>query len=323
MGLRTQADSASSTDPKDARVAILLAVYNGEAFLEPQVETLARQSASAIDLWISDDGSQDGSQAILNRVAASWAKGKVHLVAGPRRGFAENFRSLLTNRAIEADYFAFCDQDDIWDDDKLAAALEWLANQPKDKPALFCARTRTLTTNGTLTGFSPLFRREPSFRNAIVQSIAGGNTMVMNRAARAVVLEASCRSGFVSHDWWSYLIVAGVGGAVCYSPIARVGYRQHPGNLVGENNSWRARMFRLGHMLKGRFVRWNDRNMEGLALCEEMLTVDARETLRLFAQARSSPSVVTRLSSLIKSGVYRQTTLGQVGLFVACILKRL
>jgi glycosyltransferase involved in cell wall biosynthesis len=323
MNCQMQLEKALPVNSKSKRVAILIAVYNGEAFLERQFETLARQSVSSIDLWISDDGSKDGSREIVRKVAEGWGKGNVHQIEGPGQGFAENFRSLLTNPEIEADYFAFCDQDDLWDDDKLAIALEWLKTQRADVPALFCSRTKTITAEGESAGYSPLFRKKPSFRNAIVQSIAGGNTMVMNRAARSIMLEASRRTEFVSHDWWCYLIVTGVGGVVHYSPTAKIGYRQHPSNLVGENNSWRARMFRVGYLMKGRFMHWNDRNLAGLATCVDILSPEARETMQLFLQARSSSFLFTRLSALIRAGVYRQTLFGHIGLYVACILKRL
>ena len=84
---------------------------------------------------------------------------------------------------------------------------------------------------------SPLFRRPPSFRNALVQSLAGGNTMVLNRPARDLVALASRRARFVSHDWWAYLLVTGAGGAVHYSAKPLVRYRQHAHNLVGANTS--------------------------------------------------------------------------------------
>jgi hypothetical protein len=145
----------------------------------------------------------------------------------------------------------------------------------------------------------------------------------MNRAAREILVEASRRTSFVSHDWWSYIIITGVGGAVHYSPVAKIGYRQHAGNAIGKNNSWRARIGRLGQLLNGRFADWNDRNLAGLAACEDMLGQEARETMRLFSQARSSSSLVTRLRMLKRSGVYRQTLFGHIGLYVACILKRL
>jgi glycosyltransferase involved in cell wall biosynthesis len=314
-------DNCSSSCRND-RVAILLAVFNGAEFLQSQLDTLARQTVDNIDIWASDDGSKDNSVAILEQAARGWMKGDFRIAAGPRKGFAENFRALLTNPDIDADYFAFCDQDDLWDDDKLADALQWLSTQDAAIPALYCSRTRTITAEGKEVGYSPLFPKTPSFRNAIVQSIAGANTMVMNRAAMKVMREASRRTSFVSHDWWCYLVVTGVGGVVRYSPVARIGYRQHPGNLVGENASWSARMSRLTHLMKGRFVGWNDRNLAGLAACQDMLTAEALAVMRLFSTARTG-RFFERVAASLRSGVYRQTLFGQVGLYVACILKRL
>ncbi len=315
-------DVSKTTAEKEPRVAILLAVFNGARFLEQQIETLERQTVATIDIWVSDDGSTDGSIAILAKLAANWRKGEFRVAKGPGLGFAENFRALMTNPAIDGDYFAFCDQDDVWDDDKLADALAWLASQPVERPALYCTRTRSIDEKGTEIGCSPLFKRVPSFRNAIVQSIAGANTIVMNKAAWTHVREAARRTSFVSHDWWCYLIVTGVGGTVHYSPRAKIGYRQHGTNLVGENHSWRARMSRLSHLMKGRFVAWNQQNMTGLVACQDMLTPEARETIHLFARARNA-RLVSRLAALARARVYRQTLMGQVSLFVACMLKRL
>ena len=146
--------------------------------------------------------------------------------------------------------------------------------------------------------------------------------MVMNRAAHDLVAEASRRTDFVSHDWWCYMIVSGAGGNVYYCAQPRVGYRQHGGNLVGENNTWRARMSRLGFLMRGRFKEWNDRNLSGLAACADLLTDDARRTLELFIRSREG-RLSARLLSLWRSGAYRQTILGEWGLYLACIVRRL
>jgi glycosyltransferase involved in cell wall biosynthesis len=307
---------------RDKRVEVLLAVFNGAEFLQSQIDTLARQTIDKIDVCASDDGSKDRSMMILEQAARDWTRGSFRIVEGPQQGFAENFRSLLTNTGNDADYFAFCDQDDLWEEDKLAEALKWLAAQDEGTPALFCSRTRTITIDGRDAGFSPLFGKAPSFRNAMVQSIAGANTMVMNRAAWKVVCEASRRASFVSHDWWCYLIVTGVGGLVHYSPTARIGYRQHATNLVGENNSWRARFSRISYLMNGRFVRWNDQNIAALTVCQDMLTPDALAVMRLFIKAREV-GLFARITALLRSGVYRQTLFGQIGLYVACLLKKL
>lgn len=304
------------------RVAVLMAVRNGERFLAVQIASILSQRMDEIDLWISDDGSEDGTDAIVERVARDWAKGSVHRFHGPRRGFAENYRALMTQRDIDADYVAFCDQDDDWEEDKLSTAIAWLERQPPGLPCLYCSRTRIINEDGESTGTSPLFPRQPSFRNALVQSIAGGNTMVMNRAAHVAVREASSRTSFVSHDWWCYQIVTGVGGTVHYSPDPKIGYRQHSGNLVGENNSWRARIFRLRSMAQGRFQRWNERNIAALCACRDMLTPEATRVVELFQGARKGP-FWSRLIALRRSGVYRQTFLGHAGLYLACIVGKL
>lgn len=304
------------------RVAVLMAVRDGQSFLAQQLASLARQVSVRVDLWISDDGSRDASPDIVRRAADTWTLGRVHLLDGPRQGFAENFRSLMTRAEIEADCYAFCDQDDVWDEDKLAHAVDWLATQSPDRPALYCSRTRIISCDGKTIDYSPLFSRAPSFRNAVVQSIAGGNTMVMNRAARNLVMEASWRTGFVSHDWWCYLMVSGAGGTVHYCPDPRIGYRQHEDNLVGQNNTWRARMSRLHHLVRGRFQDWNDKNTAGLELCADLLTVDARRVLAHFSDSRRR-KLPGRVISLWRSGAYRQTAIGELGLYVACVIGRL
>src|SRR5207253_1787714 len=96
---------------------------------------------------------------------------------GPANGVCANFLSLATDPAIDADYFAFSDQDDVWYRDKLRRALTWLATVPGDVPALYCGRTELMSIDGRSYGLSPLFTRPPTFRNALVQNLGGGNTM--------------------------------------------------------------------------------------------------------------------------------------------------
>ncbi len=312
-----------STEPNELpRVAILLAVYNGERFLQEQIDALANQTWPSIDVWASDDGSSDGSAAILKRAAATWSKGSFRILSGPAMGFAENFRSLIVNDAITADHYAFCDQDDIWDPHKLEIAIAWLGQHNSSSPRVFCSGTHLTTAEGVVTGHSRNFSMPPAFRNAIVQSIAGGNTMVMNHAARAVVAEASRRCSFIAHDWWTYIVTTGAGGVVHRSAKPLVRYRQHGNNLLGENNSWGAQWVRLRQVTAGRYSRWNEQNLEALDRCEDLLTEDARQVVRLFSAARSG-GLGDRVRSLAKSGIYRQTIMGQLGLWVACVLKRL
>ncbi len=245
--------------------AVLLATYNGTRFLNEQIQSLANQSFPRIDVWASDDGSVDGTRDLLLSWAKRWQKGKFEVLRGPERGVSENFRWLLASRAIEADYFAFCDQDDIWDPDKIERAIEALQQVPSDRPALYCSRSRIIDERGIKIGLSPRFSRSPGFQNAIVQNIAGGNTMVLNRSAREAIRKtAAIKDSFGAHDWWCYIVVTAVGGVVKYCSLPRISYRQHSFNLIGHPESLLAQWPRVRHLFEGRFKRSNEANVTAL-----------------------------------------------------------
>lgn len=302
-------------------VTVLLATYNGEQFLDEQMASLAEQTWPSIDLVVSDDGSTDATLHILDRWAGSWRKGAFQTVSGPQQGFAANFRSLITTAPVQRGYFAFCDQDDVWLPGKLEKAIGIISGYSTGVPALYCSRTRLFPSeNGH--DLSPLFARPPSFLNALVQSIGGGNTMVMNEAAFSILQESCRRTVFVSHDWWAYLIVTGAGGVVHYDPEPEILYRQHAGNLVGNNSSIAARYDRLKMLLGGQFRRWMDENLSGLHACSDLLTMEARDQIASFEEARHG-KLVKRLHRLADARVYRQTREGQISLALACMLNRL
>jgi len=303
-------------------VVVLLATYNGARFLDDQLASIAAQGWPRIDIWASDDGSSDETTAILGAWRGRWGKGTFSIHAGPGRGFAENFRALLTGYDGDADYYAFCDQDDIWDEDKLSCAVARLAAQPRAQAALYCSRTRLVDEGGTPIGMSPLFARRPAFRNALVQSIAGGNTMVVNRAGFAILAESARRTAFVSHDWWAYLLVSGAGGAVCYDPEPHVSYRQHQENLVGNNVGFRARTGRLRRLIAGQLSDWNAANLAALECCADLLTDGNRAVAAQFRAARTA-GLPERLLGIARSRVYRQTRLQSATLWLAAAVNRL
>jgi glycosyltransferase involved in cell wall biosynthesis len=307
---------------KIARVVVLMCTYNGQDFLEKQLHSIQQQTWRDWHVAISDDGSQDATWNIANRYRYLWGEDKVSLWQGPRRGFAHNFISFVCNPALHADFYAWCDQDDVWDRDKLHAAVAWLQTVPATVPALYFGRTELISQAGEAMGYSPLFRRPPSFANALVQNIGGGNTMVLNQAARLLLQEAGEHLDIVSHDWWAYLLVTGVGGNVFYDARPYVHYRQHGGNLVGANSSWAARLVRLRMLFQGRFRHWNSINVAGLETIRSRLTDENRLILDQFKALRSR-RFPGRLLSLKRSGVYRQTVLGNLGLIMAAVIKEI
>lgn len=261
------------------KVAILLCTYHGQHYLADQLSSFAGQSHTNWEVWASDDGSEDDTHAILEAYQRQWPQGRLSMHFGPAEGFAANFLSLTCKADIHADYYAYSDQDDIWESNKLSRAVEWLKTIPESVPALYCSRTRLVDANNREIGLSPLFSKPPSFANALIQSLAGGNTMVFNNAARNLLREAGENVPVVTHDWWAYMVVTGCGGQVFYDAEPELRYRQHDGNLVGMNATWSARLKRIQMLWEGRFQRWNDCNIAALRTLSHRLTLENLEIL--------------------------------------------
>lgn len=308
-----------SSQPK---VAILLCTYHGQLYLRQQLDSFALQQHCNWEVWASDDGSKDDTHAILESYRAKWGAGKLTIHSGPSEGFVANFLSLACKASIKADYYAFSDQDDVWELDKLTRAVAWLETVPAEIPAIYCSRTRLVDADEREIGLSPLFKSPPSFAHALMQNIGGGNTMVFNNAARSLLQMAGDDVQVITHDWWAYLAVIGCGGMVHYDPVPTLRYRQHRNNLVGSNIDMAARIARIKLLWNGRFEALNSQHIDALKRIESRLTPESKATLKLFCEARNS-SLIPRIIGMLRAGVHRQTLLGNLGIWVATIFKKI
>jgi glycosyltransferase involved in cell wall biosynthesis len=304
------------------KVAILLCTYQGAKYLSAQLDSYFAQTHSNWEVLVSDDGSKDGTHEILEAYKSKWPARRLSVVSGAGEGFARNFLSVICNANTDAEYFAFSDQDDIWEADKLERAIKWLGTIPPSVPAIYCSRTKLIDAEGNFIGYSPLFSKPASFANALTQNIAGGNTMVLNRAAQHLLKEAGENISVVAHDWWAYMLINGAGGLVHYDPYPSVSYRQHNGNLIGVNASWKNRFNRFCKMWEGCHRRWNDTNIESLHLIQHQLTLENRKVLERFVQGRNA-GLIPRLFHFKRSGIYRQTLLANIGLIIAAVINKI
>ncbi len=307
---------------RSPRVSVLLALYNGARFLEEQLDSIAHQSHENWSLLIRDDGSRDRGVEVAHRFAAR-VRRDVRIFGGAHLGFARNFMTLLEEADPDTDYAAFCDQDDVWAPDKLSRAVSHLAGLPVSVPAFYCGRT--ILTDAALTpiGTAPHFKRPTGFKNALVQNIAGGNTMVFNRAALNLLrLAAGYKGDVPAHDWWAYQVVAGAGGIVIYDKEPMVRYRQHDQNLIGSNRGMSARIKRVRALLDGQLCRWSDQNIRALQAISPLLSPGSARTLTEFAELRATPCR-ERLRRFRSLGLYRQTDAGQAALLAAVALGRI
>lgn len=298
---------------KSPKVAILLATYNGQRFLSKQLDSLVNQTYTNWKVFVSDDGSEDNTINILDSYRSKLGNDRFAINAGPRSGFAINFLSMVHNDNINASYYAYADQDDIWETNKLQRAIDWLNTVPKSIPALYCSRTLLIDELDNKIGYSPLFVKPPSFTNALVQNIASGNTMVFNQAARDIIHQIA-PVNIVSHDWLTYIVVSGCGGKVYYDSQPSIRYRQHNNNLVGANSSWQNKLRRV---FTGKFKRWNECNISVIKSINR-LTPKNQLIFEQFLLAKQR-WLIPRCISFLGLGLYRQTLLGNMGLIVSVL----
>lgn len=299
-----------------------MSTYNGEKFLAEQLQSIEDQTHKNWRLVISDDGSSDGTLAIAKQFQQKWGSDRLEIRQGPQQGFCQNFLSMVCDSNIRADLYAFSDQDDVWMADKLARAVAYFnASNELQLPRAYGSRTQIVDEELNTLGFSPEFTLPRSFRNALVQSISGGNTQVFNQATKELLEQAGSQK-VVSHDWWLYQITKGAGGIFYYDPIPTLLYRQHSNAIVGANSSFRARIERTFYVLNGRFKNWNDINYNALCNIRHLLTKDSQDILDIFGRFRGA-NLKDRIRLLEVCGLYRQTWQGTFSLWLATIINKI
>ena len=216
-------------------VCILLSTYNGEKYLEEQLESLVRQEGVEIRILVRDDGSKDATCDILNKWQAAHP-GLVDFVQGENVGFAMSFTHLLQMAVVrypEAEYFAFCDQDDVWLPEKMQKAVEKLAAEAKDIPVAYCSNTRLVDSD--LQFIRMCWKRGEARltkERALIQSFATGCTMVFNRRA-AETYVSHLPEVIKVHDFLMYQLCMFL-GKVVYDENSYILYRQHGSNQIGQ-----------------------------------------------------------------------------------------
>ena len=206
-------------------VEVLMSTYQGERFIAEQVASVLAQTHGHLRLVVRDDGSRDGTLDVLAAVSDP----RLVVRSGSNLGLPEAFFRLLDESSDDADLWALCDQDDVWLPHKLERAVARLAGV--DGPALYCARVAVVDELLRPLYLHELPWRGPSFANALVQNIALGCTVVLNREARDL-LRGRWPRDCVMHDAWAYLVLAAF-GTVVYDHEPVVLYRQHGANSVG------------------------------------------------------------------------------------------
>lgn len=214
----------------ECKVCVVMSTYNGEKYLKEQVDSIMTQKDVNVILYARDDGSSDSTVSLLKGLDS-----RIIVEEGKNCGAKTSFLKALTE-APEAEYYAFADQDDVWDEDKLVTAIQKIQEEELRTPGrcvLYCGRTRLVdenlnviatsntSTSTTVNGFLRGQPRKPA-----------GCTMVFNKALREEITKYM-PTVFPMHDAWIYNVCLAIGGSVIYDPHPHINYRQHGNNAVG------------------------------------------------------------------------------------------
>jgi len=213
------------------KVTILMCTFNGEEYIEDQLDSLQCQTYQNWRLIVSDDGSTDKTLRILNQYKKKWGAKKIQIVKGPQFGFSANFMSLLQNKKYGGDYFFLSDQDDVWMPKKIE---DYLTIFKIKKVSLIGGSSVYVDQKLCKIGHSLIYSHRPSFSNALVQSMFGGNTIAFNAKLKNKIESINSKNPS-SYDWFLYIFTTLIGNHVYYMQEPKIFYRQHQHCLVGSN----------------------------------------------------------------------------------------
>ncbi len=223
-----------------SNIAILMATYNGECYLKEQIESLLAQTEKEWTLFIHDDGSTDSTKKIIQNYTEKYDFIK-ELDLPEGLGAKENFFALL--QAVDADYYFFCDQDDVWLKDKISISMQRmkqleLNNKAKETPLLVYTDLYVTDQNLKITHES-FFKKNKihpelihTFDDCATTSFVVGCTMLINKLAKQCIVFPATHADM--HDSWISLCTLKSGGIVSFIDQPLIYYRQHGNNTLGD-----------------------------------------------------------------------------------------
>lgn len=214
-------------------VTVLVATYNGEKFLKAQIDSLLVQKNVNVRILVRDDTSKDRTTEILDNYKR---RGCLDWYSGSHLGVEKNFLDLMKH-APSADYYAFCDQDDVWDQDKLYNAVIKLEQLDNSKPALYYSSLKLVNSDLRYISTHRANIERSDHGKFIFCGIAGC-TMVFNNALLNMCNKANPKF-LRMHDIWLFNVCLAMGGSYYADYEAFINYRQHGNNTVGlKKSSW-------------------------------------------------------------------------------------
>ncbi len=236
------------------KVNILLSTYNGEKYLEEQVESIQNQTFTDWNLLIRDDGSTDGTVSVIRSLAAR--DKRIRFINDgniANRGVVGSFYELV--KYEDADYYLFCDQDDYWLKDKIDTQIAEAQRHSADEPHM--NYMDPVVVNADLkTINSSMIRSQSGHANTLLvqeltENTVTGGVSLINRALAEKW--QGVNPDIMMHDWFLALCATAYGSLVFIDKPGEL-YRQHEANVLGARTlSKRLRTFAQPWKLVGKY----------------------------------------------------------------------
>lgn len=216
------------------KIDILMATYNGEKYIEEQINSILNQSYKNIRLIISDDCSNDNTREILKKLASKDERISLNLQE-KNLGVVSNFEYLLNK--VTSEIFMFADQDDIWKVFKVENTLKKMLETDSDLVytdlEVVDENLKTIHSSyWMLKGLKNKIKKYNNFEALYLNNFITGCTMMVKSNWIQKVLPLPKESNYILHDYWIALLVA-QNGNINYLDEATIKYRQHSDNSVG------------------------------------------------------------------------------------------
>ncbi len=278
------------------RVYVMMASYNGEAYIAQQIESILAQKEVEVFLVVSDDGSKDSTPQICVNYARRF-KNFSFRTNNTNKGASKNFMDMLYNADLSHyDYFAFADQDDVWLPKKLHYAVEKLSDH-QETPTLYYSDVCNVDEN-LKNGRNEYFPFKPyaqSLETLLIVNWACGCTMVLNK--KLTVLLSKIRPEYFPrfHDTWVHLVAMTCGSVIEDLDNAYILRRITGENQVGESDFGIVDRKRLKEirscLLKPANAKDRWATNQAMLLekhCSQYMDEKSRKTIKLFASMPNS-----------------------------------
>lgn len=221
-------------------VTVVIASYNGEKYISEQIESVLNQKGVKLNILIRDDGSTDKTKEILDKYQKKYSNIKWY--TGSHLNVQKGFLDLL-QESQETEYYAFCDQDDVWDEDKLLIAISKLQYLDNSKPALYYCGQRLVDSNLNFISNHYIDNKRSDYTNFLISNVAGC-TAVFNKKLRD---EINCvKPEFIlMHDSWVFKVCLALGGTYYADREPHISYRQHNNNTIGLNKGIKSKIHQM------------------------------------------------------------------------------